>query len=183
MGVAIGTSSVPIAPGGVFSEIGPLQRVSICSSLKPESYSVSFTAIIVDTFWSSGVVSLASRPLVFAIVYSYIHSGFFQSSFGRSLCANSMKGFHIPAAQLSPSHVHFVSLPSTFPAHTTVVICGEYPAVQRSLGRIFLSPPSLTSLFDVPVFAATRRHPVRVIADLQNPSGRASVLESIVFII
>ena len=63
------------------------------------------------------------------------------------------------------------------------MICGEYPAVQRSRGSIFLSFPVLISLFEVPVFAATRRHPDSVMADLQNPSGRASAFESIVLMI
>ncbi len=87
------------------------------------------------------------------------------------------------AAQLSPSQVHLVSFPSTFPAQTTVVICGVNPMVQRSLGRIFLSPHLLTSLFDVPVFAATVR-PGIVSAFRQNvDSGRASLLERIFDII
>ncbi len=86
-----------------------------------------------------------------------------------------MNGFHIPAAQLSPSQLQRVSFPSTFPAQTTVVICGEYHAVQRSRGRILSHP---TSLFDVPVFAAISL-PLIVRAFLQKPSGLASGSERI----
>ena len=50
IGLPLGISIVPRAPSGVFSDIGPLQRVSIASSLNPVSASVSFTAIIVETF-------------------------------------------------------------------------------------------------------------------------------------
>lgn len=58
-------------------------------------------------------------------------------------------------AQLRPSHVPAVSFPLRFPAQTAVVICGVYPTVQRSRGRIFVF---VISLFDVPVFTATGRH-------------------------
>lgn len=84
----------------------------------------------------------------------------------------------MPAAQLSPSHVHFVSFPETFPAHTTVVICGEYHAVQRSRGRILSFH---ISLFDVPVFAAIFL-PDMVSAFLQKPSGRESASD-IIFVV
>ena len=50
IGLDVGMSRVPIAPCGVFSAIGPLQSVSICSSLNQLSASVSFTAMMVDIF-------------------------------------------------------------------------------------------------------------------------------------
>ena len=70
IGSPLGIRIVPRAPSGVFSEIGPLQRVSTASSLNPVSVSVSFTAMMVVTFWFSGVDSVARRQLVFTIVYS-----------------------------------------------------------------------------------------------------------------
>ncbi len=92
-----------------------------------------------------------------------------------------MYPFHIDAAQLSPSQFHFVSFPFTFPAQTTVVIWGLYHAVQRSRGSMDLPFhfQLLTSLFDVPVLAATVR-PFMVRAFLQkDDSGRELLFERI----
>ena len=102
----------------------------------------------------SKYVLFPSVKSVYTVSYTHLLSGFFHSAFGSSLCAYSINGFQIPAAQFNPSHVPFVSFPSTFPAHTTVVICGEYPTVQRSRGSIFLLHQSLTSLLEVPVLTA-----------------------------
>lgn len=76
---------------------------------------------------------------------------------------------------MRPSHVPAVSFPFRFHAQTAVVICGVYPTVQRSLGRIFVL---VISLLDVPVFAATGRHlSVRYVFQVD---GRAVVSERIV---
>jgi hypothetical protein len=89
-----------------------------------------------------------------------------------------MNHFHTGAAQFSPSQLHLVGLPSTFPAQTTVVICGVYPTVQRSPGRIVLLH-FLAGLLEVPVFAATVLQLI-VRAFLQKlESGRALLSERI----
>jgi hypothetical protein len=58
------------------------------------------------------------------------------------------------AAEFSDSALGVMARPSTFPAQTIVVICGVYPAVQRSPGRIVVLH-FFAGLFAVPVFAAT----------------------------
>ena len=88
--------------------------------------------------------------------------------------------FHIGAAELSDSAFALRRLPSVFPAHTMVVICGLYHAVHRSRGYflpVFVFPSA------VPVFAATFL-PLIVRALRQyDDSGRAELSESILLII
>ncbi len=160
----------------------PLQRLSTSTGSKEPSYSVGFTAKIEVTFSLSGVDSVASLQEIWLIVAENTLSGFKNVSFGRFLCAASIKSCQMGAAQLRPSHVPFVSDPSTLPAQTTVVICGVYPAVQRSRGRICFFPPLLTSLLEVPVFAATGRS-LSVSTLFQKSLGRLDASERIILII
>ena len=88
--------------------------------------------------------------------------------------------FHIGAAELRDSAFGLNRLPSVFPAHTIVVICGLYHAVQRSRGYFF---PVFVFPSAVPVFAATF-FPLIVRAFLQyDDSGRAELSDSILLII
>lgn len=69
-GFPFGTSTSQRAHGGVFSDTGPLQSVSIGIGVNPLSLSFGLIAMIVVTFCSSGVDEVGRSPLDFTIVTS-----------------------------------------------------------------------------------------------------------------
>lgn len=81
-----------------------------------------------------------------------------------------------------PSHHHFRGDPSTFPAHTTVVIVGLYQTVQVSHGKIF-EVPFFGGLLEVPVFAATVFPGMVRVSRQNDEAGRRLLSESMRFII
>ena len=175
-GFPCGTETLRMASSGVLALVGHPQRISIWRVLSPSSRSCGSTAIIVSTLCHEGVFSFASFPLVREITTSYTPDGRVKSSFFAFVWAKFIKSLHIGAATLRPSPFHFVSRPSTFHAHTTVVICGVNPIVQRSRGRMRVFEMTLLL---VPVFAADILPPARRRALRQNSdSGRDFSSES-----
>jgi hypothetical protein len=104
--------------------------------------------------------------------------GFFHSVAFFPAWANSIKFFQIGAAPLRPSQFFAIAFPLVFPTQTIVVSSGVYHAVQRSPGAISFFPFfQINCLFEVPVFAAARRH-LRVRFTF-HPASRDAEFESI----
>ena len=139
---------------GVSSVTIHQQRESTFTSRDHQSTSLMATA---NMFFTRVLleVSFPGRSPVLFVVFSVMRSfGAGNSVFGRSARASVMNLFQAGAAQLIPSQLPLRAEPSTFPAHTTVVMFGLHQTVQVSPGRI-LEFAFLAGLLAVPVLAAT----------------------------
>ena len=118
IGFELGVYPITIESSGVLAVTGPPQSPSSFTSLFPVSFSSSLTAVIL-------LIPLSLKsPLSFAVFILKSPAGSLKGVFGKSFSAYVMNFFHAGAAQLMPSHVPLSGEPSTFPAHTTVVILG-----------------------------------------------------------